>query len=200
MYNPDRGKMRPVKVVFFAIVLIFHSSIIQAQESEGLVQKVYKKFFLKEKTVKKIQPQPSQTIPIAGKATGEKTKTKVYGDFYKNMSKDEMVREIKDEINSEESILEKMPEFKRQKDENGKYVYLYLIGDKWINIEDADEETLRVLIGQVNAKVEQARVAAVLEQQEQWRSIRSANEASRPPQPPPQPAAIPQKPFAPPKK
>ena len=186
--------MYRTKVIPLAIILIFLSSVTQAQESEGLIQKAYKKFILKEKTVeKKPASKPENTSTAMGTA-GEDMKTKVYGDFYKNMSKAEIIQEIKNEVDSEEGILEQIPQLKMQKGKDGKGVYSYLVEGKQVNLENVDEKILRSLIAQVNAKAEKFRTDAILEQQEQLRTIRNAGAISRPPQASPRPPTLPQRP------
>ena len=135
----------------------------------------------------------SFVTPTAG-AVREDVKTTVYDDAYDDMSKAEIIREIRDEVDADEDILEQIPELKRQKGEDGKYTYSYLVKGKQIALEDVDENILRALMGQVAAKAAQLRTNAILEQQEQLRAIRNINAVQRPPQVPSRPPAVPQRP------
>ena len=135
----------------------------------------------------------SFVTPTAG-AVREDVKTTVYDDAYDDMSTAEIIREIRDEVDADEDILEQIPELKRQKGEDGKYTYSYLVKGKQIALEDVDENILRALMGQVAAKAAQLRTNAILEQQEQLRAIRNINAVQRPPQVPSRPPAVPQRP------
>lgn len=191
--------MCKVKAITLAIIAILFSSVTQAQESEGLIQKAYKKFIPKEKIVgKKPASKPEKTS--TDRETAKDAKTIGYDGAYKDMSKTEIIQEIKDEVDSEEDILEQIPKLKRQKDKDGKDVYSYLIEGKQINLENADEKILRTLITQMAEKAGQIRFNAIKEQQEQLRTIRSAGAVSRPPQAPSRPPPVPQRPPAPPRR
>lgn len=201
MHNFSEGTMCKVKAVTFAVIAILFSSVAHAQESEGLIQKAYKKFILKEKSVEKnTASKPERTD--TGREAPKDAKTISYDGAYKDMSKTEIIQEIKDEVDLEEDILEQIPKLKRQKDKDGKDVYSYLIDGKQINLEDVDEKILSSLITQVAEKSGQIRSNAALEQQEQsqLRIIRSAGAVSRPPQAPSRPPPVPQRPPAPPRR
>lgn len=189
-----------MKAITFAIIAILFSSVTQAQESEGLIQKAYKKFIPKEKIVEKNSASKPENTSTDRETTGKDAKTIGYDGAYKDMSKTEIIQEIKDEVYSEEDILEQIPKLKRQKDKDGKDVYSYLVEGKQINLEDVDEKILRTLITQVAEKAGQIRGNTALEQQEQLRAIRSAGAVSRPPQAPSRPPPVPQRPPAPPRR
>lgn len=200
-YDFNEGAKYKVKAITLAIIAILFSSVAHAQESKGLIQKAYKKFILKEKSGEKNTASKPERTDI-GREAPKDAKTIGYDGAYKDMSKTEIIQEIKDEVDSEEEILEQMPKLKRQKDKDEKDVYSYLIDGKQINLEDVDEKILRTLITQVGEKTGQIRSNAALEQQEQsqLRIIRSAEAVPRPPQAPSRPPPIPQRPPAPPRR
>jgi hypothetical protein len=200
MHNFNGGTMYRIKVIPLAIILILLSSFTHAQESEGLIQKAYKKYILKEKTVEKKPAPKPQTTSAARETVGEYANTVIVDSFYKNMSKAEIIQEIKGEVDSEEEILGQIPELKRQNDKDGKGIYSYLVEGKQVNLEDVDEKILRSLVAQVAAKVERLRTDAILEQQGQLKAIRDIGAVSRPPQAPSRSPAVPQRPPAPPRK
>jgi|GEM_PF-4203555 hypothetical protein len=176
------------KIIPIVIIAILFSSAVYAQEYEGLMQRLYKKYILKEKVSdQKAAPKPD-IIPE------QTVKTTIVSDYYKNMSKAEIIQEIKSEVDSEEELLEQIPELKREKDKDDKDVYLYLAKGKQINLEDADENILRSLAAQVGDKASKIRSNAMIEQQEQLRMIRSINTITQPPQVPVRPPSVPRRP------
>ena len=170
-HTSEKSIMKKPKLVPLAAIFILLSSVVQAE-----APRAYRE------------------------AAGEDVKTTVYDGAYDDMSKAEIIREIRDEVDADEDILEQIPELKRQKGEDGKYTYSYLVKGKQIALEDVDENILRTLIGQVEAKAAQLRTNAILEQQEQLRTIRNINAVRPPPQAPPRPPAVPQRPPTPPRK
>ncbi len=187
-----------IKVISLAIILILFPSVIQAQESEGLVQKAYKKFILKEKIAEKKPDSKPQKVSTVREATGTEAKTVTIDNFYKNMSRAEIIQEIKNETGSEEEILAQIPELKRQKGKDEKDIYSYLVEGKQVNLEDVDEKILRTLIAQIGAKAEKLRTSVVMEQQEQVKIISNQDAVVRPPQALPRPPTFPQAPQRPP--
>lgn len=186
--------MDKAKIISFVTIFVLLSSVTQAQGSEGFFQRAYRKYILKEKTTEKKPSSKPENTDTVREVSGEDVKTTVYGGVYKDMSRAEMIQEIKDEVNSEEDILEQIPELKRQKGEDGQDVYSYLVEGKQVNLEDVDEKILRDLIEQVEVKASQLRINAIREQQEQLRVIRNINAVQPPPQTPQRPPDIPRRP------
>lgn len=182
--------MYKVKVIALSIVLILFSFVAQAKESEGLIQKTYKKFVLKEKSVEKkpaLKPENTST-------TREGAKIMVDDKAYKDMSKAEMIQEIKDEVDSEEDILEYIPELKRQKDKDGKDIYSYLVEGKQVNLEGVDEETLRAILEQIGAKAKQIGIDTIQEQQDQREQLNAIRRPVSSPSLPTRPPTVPRPP------
>lgn len=195
--NILRGSMRKILTIVITLAALLFSASTQAQESEGLIQKTYKKFITKDKVAEK---KPASSLEVAStnqEAVREGVKTGPAGNYYKNLSKAGLIQEIKDEVGSEERILPQIPELKRQKGEDEKYIYSYLVEGKQVNLEDVDENVLRTLMAQVSEVVEKFRTDAVMAQQEQLGMMRSIGATLHPPQAPPMPLTVPQNPPVP---
>lgn len=192
MRNLNGRIIYQVKVISFTVVLMLLSSLTHAQESEGLIGRAYKKFVEKGKKDEQ-NPVSKPENTVSDTAMAEKREGVVpVSDFYKNMSKAEMIQDIKSGADSEAGILDQIPELKKQKDEDGKDAYSYLVEGKQVNLEEIDENVLRDIVLKVSSKGSQIRADAVLEQQEQL-------DATRPPElPPPQPPRPPRAPERPP--
>ncbi len=176
-----------MKAITLAVIFILFSAAAQAEESEGLVQKIYNKFTPKEKAVNK-----SPASNFQNTKPDKETVPAAAGKEHKDMSKAEMVQEIKDEVDSEEGILARMPELKKQKDKDGKIIYLYLAEGKQINIENADEKTARAILAQVDEKYNQIRFETAQEEQERRDQLNAIRHpAVSPPPMPVRPPALP---------
>jgi hypothetical protein len=193
MRNFNGGIMSKVKTIALAAILILFSSHTQAEEYEGLFQKAYKKFILKEKTVENKPALKSENIDATRELSNEGAETIANDGAYDGMSKIEMIRDIKDEVDSEEEILDQIPELKKEKDKDGKDIYTYLVDGKQVNLEDVDEKILQALLEQVGKKAGQIRASARQEQEEQLRTIRSFH-PPQPPRLPEQPPRLPERP------
>ncbi|MFA6321388.1 MAG: hypothetical protein WCY36_05975 [Candidatus Omnitrophota bacterium] len=99
-------------------------------------------------------------------------------DDYKDMSKEEMILEIKNEIDSEEGILQSIPNLKRKNDKDGKYKYSYLINGKQVDIENVDKKTLGGILDQVSIQANRISIETIREQQNQRNQL---NAVRRPP-------------------
>ena len=201
MYNSREVLMYQAKVAFIAMVLMLFSSVTQAQESEGVIKRAYKKSIQKDKiaenkpTEKKTDLR-SRTTYANGGIAGEDVRTTYNDDLYGKMSKTEIIQEIKGEVDSEDGILEQMPKLKMQKGKDGKSFYSYLIDGKQVKLEDVDENILRTILRQVSEKSEKISIEAMQENMEQLKAVRY----TRPPQLPSKPASSLQRPVMPPQR
>lgn len=201
MHNPREVLIYQAKVAFVAMVLMLFSSVTQAQESEGVIKKAYKKFIQKNKTVEnktaeKKTALKSQTFSANRGIAGEDVKTTYNDDFYGKMSKTEIIQEIKGEVGSNEGILEQVPKLKMQKGKDGESFYSYLIDGKQVKLEDVDENILRTIIREVSEKSQNISIEAMRENMEQLKAVRY----TRLPQMPSQPASSLQRPVTPPQR
>jgi hypothetical protein len=122
----------------------------------------------------------------------EAMKMEVGGEIQKEMTKAEMIQEIRDEIEYNEDILEQIPDLKKQRDKDGKDVYRFLIEGKEVNLEDIDEKTVLTILEQVSAKANELRTDAIRQQEEQRKQLSSIKYPPQPPPspPPPRPPAV----------
>lgn len=101
---------------------------------------------------------------VVGEDTGEAIQPEI------TMSKEEIIRDIKDEIDTNEDILEVVPELKRQKDESGNDYFTYNDGIDDMKLEDLD---IVVLDGLLDKVVEQANMIQVTNMNEQMEALRA---------------------------
>ena len=113
-----------VLAVFFITALLANS--VSAQDEEGLIPKIWKRL-----TAKK------------GAVSDEKKSTPVFNKSVPPMAKEEMVRQIKYEIEGNEEILKYVTELKKRNDKDGKEFYAYADGKQEIRLEDLDAERLK---------------------------------------------------------
>lgn len=165
MYNIGRIRINLTKVIFLAIGIIFLACASRAENGGNAMD-----------------------------ADAPDIKTMIKDEAGKGMSKADMVRDIKDEVESEDGLLEQMPQLKRDKDSAGNYVYSYVAEGKQTGLENLDENTLQAILKDAYDKAGQMRAVAIQDQLEQLRSARQAVQAAQPPQTPPSAPSVPERP------
>ncbi len=183
--------MNAVPKILAVSVLMLLALCASAQGEEGVIPKLWKKLTVKDRPAQ----APSTTSP----ASGQKTSPAASGEPAPMMTNEEMVGQIKFAAGFNDGILEDIPELKKSSDKDGKEIYTYSNGEKTVNIEDLDADTLGKLFDKVNiqANAYQANIAAqqmeaaresqrvFAMQQQMPRAL--PPQPPRPPSPPPQP-------------
>ncbi|MDD5496659.1 MAG: hypothetical protein PHP46_06130 [Candidatus Omnitrophica bacterium] len=145
------------KIVLIAGVIFFTAQLSMAAENESWMQKLKKRFFVKEKprVEEKAKTTPekadlkTQKLPEVKKETAapKAAKRKPIAE----MTRAEMLGELKRRIEIEEDILKYVPEIKKKKDPDGNVSYVYQAGVQEIKFEDLEEEQLRGLLSKVSS-------------------------------------------------
>jgi hypothetical protein len=116
------------------------------------------------------------------------------------LTKEEMLEEIKYDLETYEEIQDKLPEIKKHKGANGKESYTCLKDAQEISLEDLDEDELNGLLYKVRDAFWASMVARQSEQTEAARESQRVSamqqqmprtpppSAPRPPEPPPRPS------------
>jgi len=183
--------------VIFACLAFASASF--AQEPEGLIPKLMKKFKGKEAATKKpaVAPAsmpalPKQMVPRApGQAAssaggGERTVTPGAG----KMTKEELIKDIREDLESEDEILGYIPQLKMTKGPDGKAVITFEKQGQMVKLEDLDKETLIKIWGNINQMATKINVDRINQQLETIRQTQALQRVTRPPQavvPAPQP-------------
>jgi len=143
-----------VKAIILAIIILTLPFAVQAEESEGLIQKAYKKFILKNKNIEqKPTPKPQETVTDK-EIYKDSTLAVVGSETHQDASKAEIIQEIIDEVDSEGGGLEYVPKLKRE-NKDGKNIYSYLIDGKQVDLESVDEATLGAILKQIRSNARQ---------------------------------------------
>lgn len=99
----------------------------------------------------------------------------------KDMTKDEILKDIADELDNEDEILHVMPQLKKENDAAGDGHYTF----SGRLLEDLDKETLEKLSNNVQTQATVIRTNRINEQLETMRNVQRAAQAVRPIQTPP---------------
>lgn len=149
-----------------AIILAFCFSavVLNAQENEGLIPKLIKKWKGEKKTPEPVSA-PKVKVPTPGSmpgvsrppivpakpsvapSTAEADRTVVTG--IDKMSKEEMLKDIIDDLDSDSDILDYLPQLKKEKTPDGKNAYLFKSDTKSVPLQDLDKDTLKKILGSV---------------------------------------------------
>jgi len=172
--------MKRRKIIVLAVLSVLLASSVYAAENQSLWQRMRDRFFA-----------PKASVAVA------KTEALPAPEKHSEMTKEELLIDIKDNVDSEEGILDLVPSLKKGKDASGKDIYLFN-GLPLENAGKEDLEKLAVSIGQIAAKMRADRIQGQLDTIRQAQAInqlqRIQTVVPRPPAPPP---AI-QRPPAPP--
>lgn len=165
---------------------------VSAQDDEGFIPKMWKKFAVKN--------NPAQASSSAPVAPNQKKYQKTSNKPMPAMTKEEMIRQIKDTIGFDEGVLGNIPELKKRKDKDGKEFYAYLDGKQEIRLEDLDTNRLTKLLSNVQIQANAYQASMVAQQMEVVRESQRVSMVQQqmprtpPPQPPRPPAPPPQPP------
>jgi hypothetical protein len=184
-----------------------------SQEPQGLIPKLINKMKGKEEAKKApvqdkapaIPVKPLSSAPLTANAlpmppvpqgirqmasSGEAGEKAIFPGVA-SMTKEELVRDIKEELASEEDIATYIPQLKVGKDAEGKQsVTFELKKGEPVKLEDLDKEMLINIYGSVNQAATKINVDRINEQLESIRQIHAVQQITRPPQVisrPPQP-------------
>lgn len=205
-------KVSPRLMVIGALVCIFCSIPSYAQETEGLIPRLMKRFQKKEEASKKpaetmpaavpakktiapaARPQADQRMPqIPGERSASAEGGRTVTPGLENMTKEELAKDITEELMSEEEIFDYIPQLKTEKDPQGKKIFTFESNGQRIKIEDLDKETLGKLYGTINQVSTKINVDRINQQLETIRQAQNLQRVTRPPQaisPPPQPPRL----------
>lgn len=177
---------------------------LYAQENEGLIPKLMKKWKggakegaqvpAKQPAVKSKAPVPvpKQVLP-ARPPEGSKTpaapsetqgeRTVVTG--VDKMTKAELLKEITETLDSEDEILDYLPQLKKETSADGKNVYKFSADNKSVPIQDLDEGTLKKILGSVHQTSTRINTDRITRQLEVIRQTQRVVSAPTPPRPAP---------------
>lgn len=204
-------------ILFLVVISFFVAATSAAEETEGLIPRVFNRIFKKAKTTTPNEPKPAEVAvqPQApkempkevGKESAKEPATKM--KTRTAMTSAELAEHIKGMLEHEDEILNFIPDLKKEKDSAGNIFYTY----QGLKIENMDKERLDKLFSRIQNEAVRVRTERLNKQLE---SIRQAQQASiaaqqasrvptvvtppRPPQPPPTPPKPPPPPPAPPRR
>lgn len=112
-----------------------------AQDKEGLIPKIWKRF--------KAKKDSTQASPASPAVSEQREPPAALKESAPTMTKEEMIRGIKDAVETDDGIMENISELKRCKDEDGKEFYAYSDGKDEIRLEDIDMDRLKRLMDKV---------------------------------------------------
>lgn len=196
-----------------------------AQETEGLIPRLIKKMKGQEKAEKKSpakdapvkdakKAQPIPAVPKAADKTAAPGRSPVKGagqaaapsgtaertmvPAAEKMSKPELVKEIIETFDSDDEVLDYMPQIQREKQPDGKYIYRFKSDNKLVLLEDLDIGTLKNIMGMAHQTATRLNTDRITRQLE---TIRQTQRVITAPPPPPvqvRPPAPPAPPAVPP--
>lgn len=178
------------------IVLLLAPSLYAA-ENEGFFPRLWHRWFPpKTEAAREVAPQPDREpakIPDAPKieeVAGEKAAQEVKAARKRltDMTKDELVADILETLDSEEEVLDYVPEIKKARDATGKDTFTYN-GARFDELEKGLLEKIWTRVHQTATRIRTERIQDQLETIRQIENLRRAT--TPPPQPPPQPPRVP---------
>lgn len=214
--------MKKAKIAVIMSVIVLSASLAAAQEEEGLIPRLIKR--VKDRWAQKTAPQapapkapaaqaaapeqapavkPGTSAPQAAKAVpaeGSPTPVVKMSDSVKEMSKDELIKEIESEIDNEDAILDYLPSLKKIKEEGGKEYLAYNIDGKMLKLEELDRDKLESLLFSVYRQASLIQTERITSQLESIRQVENITRRANtvPPAPPPLPRVPQQPPRTPP--
>lgn len=137
---------------------------------------------------------PREASARAAQDAGQPQKTVI--PKLAQMSKEELVAEIKDELDREDEIPSYIPGLGMQRAADGTPQYSFAQGGSVKALEDLDQDLLRNLLTRVRQTATKINTDRI---QKQLETIRQAQrlQTMRPPEPPPRPPQVPQTPSVP---
>ncbi len=208
--------------VLTAFAVLLAVSFVCAEEQEGLIQKMRKKFFVQQKPVaatpqaKAAEPVPvkKQTapvsapvpvvtkkaaeIPVVTPTAGAVATQPVPKPAAKQFDKAEMASYVGDMLRARTDILEFIPELKMAMGPDKKENFLYMVDGSYVKLEDLDQDTLQKLLNRMTTEVNRIQ-SERLNRQIQQEAMRQSQQRAmiqppRIPTPPPQPPRQPPRP------
>ena len=215
--------MKKSRIVLVCMAVLFAwQSAACAQEPEGLIPRLMRKFRKGAPEAKPAVAQPAASAnqaPVAPVTPAVKPESAVADGEPKTvvpriaqMTKEEIIAGIVDALDGEDEIMSYIPGLTRQKKEDGTASYLYVYEGRTLELADLDEELLRSLltrVRQTGTKINTDRIQAQLETIRQSQRLLNMQppqpppqppRTTMPPQPPPQPPRAPQPPPLPPRR
>jgi hypothetical protein len=191
--------MKRIKVALLTVAALAAFSVTSAlaQEEEGLIPRLMKRFQKKEAKAapksavpKEAPAKPAAQAPVPSKATpppmsdvakaaAEDIKAKMptpvtkVADPLKEMSKGELIKEITGELDDEDEILDYIPNIKKLKDESGKEYYAYKIDEKMVRLEDLGREKLEAILSSIYNQGTLIRTERITRQLETIRDVQN---------------------------
>ena len=182
--------MKTGKITALAVLFIFASTLVYGAEEQGLWQRLRNKFSPKKESVK-----PAAAVkqaPIVKQAPVVKPAAAVERS---EMTVDELVADITENLDSEDEILTYVQELKKTVHAEGKVVYT-LGGIPLKDAKKADLVKLSEAVAQAAVRIRTERIQAQLETVRQAQGLARQQVMQRPPAPPVQPPRPPQSPAS----
>src|SRR3989338_11265034 len=129
-------KNRKISALTIIVILALASASFAA-EKESLIQKLRRKFLQKKPPPVSKVPEAKQPMP-AHEVKQAKPK--------KELTKEELLVEMREILDSEEEVLDYIPELKKKKDESGKEFYTYNVSGQEVRLEEMDKDSLENLL------------------------------------------------------
>ena len=192
-------------VLIFVFSFVCAASVFYAAEDKSVVDAIID-------TAANIVKAPLSVASDKGVTAGKEISDKTKG-VKKEFTKEEMLEHVLFTLEHEEEVLNYIPELRKEKGPEGKFVYRY----RGVRLEDLDEKNMREAFRRINNEASRIRMERLNKQLENIRrsqqAVEAANRAaaqqriisqsvmSQPPKPPPsipRPPQIPQIPKPPP--
>ncbi|MBN1527083.1 MAG: hypothetical protein JW919_05845 [Candidatus Omnitrophica bacterium] len=193
--------MKKIKSILLAtcITALLASSLFAA-ENEGFFKRLWHRWFPpKAESVKEVPakavPEPLKIPPApqVAEVAGEKAARQVEAARRRvtQMTKGELIEDIMETLDSEDEVLDYVPELKKTRDPSGKEFYTYGSAP----LEDLEKGLLEKIWARVHQTATKIRTERIQDQLETIRQIENLRRATTPPpQPPPQPPRVPPSP------
>ena len=144
---------------------------------------------------------PTTAVPAPGEVKAKAPQPVTVSPTIKNMTKEELIKEINSEIQNEDEILDYIPSLKKMKDESGKEYLAYNEGGRIFKLDELDRVKLESLLTRIYNQATILQAERINTQLATIREIQNINrQAATVPRPVPSaPRTPPQPPPAPPK-
>jgi len=190
------------KIMILAVLALFTASLAYGAEAQSVWQRMRNRFFPSKVAVKSDVAKPAVAKPAAAKSAAmpaplqrEEAEAKARKDR-SAMTKEELLADIRDNLDSEDEILNYVPSLKKSQDAEGKNIYLF----HGVLLKDVSRdglEKLSVTVAQISTKIRTDRIVNQLESIRQAQSVSRMQNIMRPPRIVTPPAQPPQTPRAP---
>jgi len=199
--------MKIRKIMILAVLALFTASLAYGAEAQSLWQRMRNRFLPPKVAAtsdveKPIVAKPAVAKPVAAKSAAmpaplqrEEAEAKARKDRAA-MTKEELLADIKDNLDSEEEILNYVPSLKKSQGTGAINIYL-LDGVPLEQVEKEDLEKISVTVAQISTKIRTDRIVNQLESIRQAQNLSRMQNITRPPQivtPPVRPSPPPRAP------